>query len=158
MNEALKKAPDFTLSDQDGRAHTLSEYAGKWVILYFYPKDMTSGCTLEAQGFRDLLSEFTALGVTVFGISIDNQKSHKKFCEQEALTFPLLSDIDKKVVNLYGVWLEKTMYGKKYMGIERETFLINPDGEIAKHYQKVKPVEHPQEVLRDVKELISLDA
>ncbi|NDE68393.1 thioredoxin-dependent thiol peroxidase, partial [bacterium] len=138
-----KKAPQFILNDQNGKPHKLSDYLGKKVLLYFYPKDMTSGCTLEAQGFRDLLPKFTALDVAILGISIDDEKTHKKFCDKEELTFPLLADVDKKVVQAYGVWVEKSMYGRKYLGIQRDSFLIDETGTIIKHYEKVKPIEHP---------------
>lgn len=141
------KAPDFTLRDQDGKAHTLSSYKGKYVVLYFYPKDMTSGCTLEAQGFRDAYEDFKKDGIVLFGISIDDEKSHKKFCDKESIPFPLLADTDKKVVNDYGVWVKKSMYGKSYMGIQRDTFIIAPDGTIEQHFVKVDPLEHPNEVL-----------
>lgn len=150
---AGKKAPAFKLPDQDGKIHSLADYAGKIVLLYFYPKDMTSGCTTEAQGFRDLAKEYKKAGIIVLGISIDSSKSHKKFCEKESLDFTLLSDEGKKVVEKYGVWQEKSMYGKKYMGTMRESFLIGADGKILKHYEKVNPVTHPEEVLKDVKGL-----
>lgn len=146
---AGKKAPVFKLPDQEGNMHALSDYAGKMVLLYFYPKDMTSGCTTEAQGFRDLAKEYKKAGITVLGVSVDSVKSHKKFCEKESLNFTLLSDEDKKVVEKYGVWQEKSMYGKKYMGTVRESFLIGGDGKILKHYEKVNPVAHPEEVLKD---------
>lgn len=144
-----KKAPVFKLPDQDGKIHSLADYAGQFVLIYFYPKDMTSGCTTEAQGFRDLAKEYKKSGIAVLGVSIDSVKSHKKFCEKELLNFTLLSDEDKKVVEKYGVWKEKSMYGKKYMGIMRESFLIGKDGRIVRHYQKVNPIEHPAEVLKD---------
>lgn len=153
-NWVTKKAPAFKLPDQDGKTHSLADYAGQIVLLYFYPKDMTSGCTTEAQGFRDLAKEYKKAGIVVLGVSIDSVKSHKKFCEKESLNFTLLSDEDKKVVEKYGVWKEKSMYGKKYMGIMRESFLIGKDGHIVKHYEKVSPVEHPAEVLRDVEEIL----
>ncbi len=140
-------APDFTLPDQTGKMHKLSSYRGKYVVLYFYPKDMTSGCTLEAQGFRDLYPDFKKDGIVLFGISIDDQKSHKEFCEKESLTFPLLSDVDKEVVQAYGVWVKKSMYGRSYMGIQRDSFIIAPDGTIEQHFAKVDPTEHPNEVL-----------
>ena len=144
-------APQFTLSDENGKSHSLGDYLGQKVILYFYPKDMTSGCTLEAQGFRDLEKEFSKLNVKIFGISVDNEKSHKKFCDKESLNFSLLSDIEKKVVNDYGVWVEKKMYGKAYMGIQRDTFVIGEDGKVLAHFEKVDPMEHPKEVLLFVK-------
>ena len=150
---AGKKAPSFTLKDQDGKIHKLSQYQGGMVLLYFYPKDMTSGCTVEAQGFRDAWKELKKLGVTVLGVSPDNITSHKKFCDKEKLNFPLLADVQKKVVEKYGVWVEKLMYGKKYMGVQRDSFLIGKDGKILKHYEKVKPAKHPGEVIADVRAL-----
>lgn len=140
-------APDFSLKDQEGKLHQLSAYKGKIVVLYFYPKDMTSGCTLEAQGFRDLEPEFRRLEVVVFGISPDDEKSHQKFCEKESLNFSLLADVGHVVAENYGVWVEKSMYGRKYMGVRRDSFIIGKDGSILKHFSKVKPEEHPQEVL-----------
>lgn len=148
-----KKAPTFSLKDQDGKVHKLADYQGGLVLLYFYPKDMTSGCTVEAQGFRDAWKELRKLGVTVLGVSADSVASHKKFCEKEDLNFPLLADEKKEVVVKYGVWVEKSMYGKKYMGIQRDSFLVGKDGKILKHYVKVKPAEHPGEVIKDVKML-----
>lgn len=148
------KPPEFKLSDSTGNIHSLADYAGKVVVLYFYPKDMTSGCTIEAQGFRDLIPKFRKLGVVVLGISPDDVKSHAKFCEKESLDFPLLSDIDHKVALQYGVWVEKSMYGRKYMGIQRDTFVIDRDGNLAKHFEKVKPLEHPAEVLEFVELLV----
>lgn len=145
-----KKAPDFKLQDQDGEVRSLADYKGKFVLLYFYPKDMTPGCTTEAQCFRDRLNELKGLGVQVLGVSADDVKSHKKFAEAHKLNFPLLADTEKEVIQKYGVWGEKSMYGKKYMGIMRESFLINGDGVIVKHYEKVKPAEHVEEVVRDV--------
>lgn len=149
-----KKAPTFKLPDQDGEIHALADYAGQIVLLYFYPKDMTSGCTTEAQGFRGLAKEYKKQGIVVLGVSIDSVKSHKKFCDflspLEPLNFTLLSDEDKKVAEKYGVWKEKSMYGKKYMGIMRESFLIGKNRRIVKYYEKVNPLEHPAEVLKDV--------
>ena len=146
-------APDFTLSDQDDKNHKLSDYKGKWVLLYFYPKDDTSGCTKEACMIRDELPNFKKLKVSVLGVSVDSVKSHKKFAEKYGLPFALLSDEDKKVVDKYGVWAEKSMYGRKYMGTLRTSFLINTNGKIAKIYKKVKPEIHAGEVLSDLKEL-----
>lgn len=145
-----KKAPDFRLQDQDGEARSLADYRGSYVLLYFYPKDMTPGCTTEAQCFRDKLNELKGLGVQALGVSADDVKSHKKFAEKHGLNFPLLADTEKEVVGLYGVWGEKSFLGKKYMGIMRESFLIDGDGVIVKHYEKVKPAEHLEEVMRDV--------
>ncbi len=149
-----KTAPNFELPDQNGDVHKLEDYKGKYVVLYFYPKDMTSGCTVEAQNFRDNLEEFKKLGVEVIGMSKDSVKRHKKFEEKEELNFTLLADEECKVVETYGVWVEKSMYGKKYMGIQRDTFVIDPEGKIVKHYEKVKPKDHVQEVLDDLRELL----
>lgn len=121
------------------------------VLLYFYPKDMTPGCTIEACNFRDRLADLKAIGVQVLGVSADDVESHKKFAKKERLNFPLLADVDRKVSTAYGVWKEKSMYGKNFMGISRESFLIDGSGKIVKHYQKVKPAEHAQEVTSDVK-------
>jgi peroxiredoxin Q/BCP len=145
-----EEAPYFELPDQNGTARSLLEYRGKKVLLYFYPKDMTHGCTVEAQGFRDLEKEYAEKKITVLGISTDSVASHKKFCDKESLNFTLLSDEKKKVVNEYGVWKEKSLYGKKYMGVMRESFLLDEKGALLKHYQKVDPITHPAEVLKDV--------
>jgi len=147
-----KKAPNFKLMDQDEKVHTLSDYKGKWTLIYFYPKDLTSGCTVEAEGFRDNLKLLQKMDVAILGVSCDDVKSHKKFAEKLGLNFPLLADTEKKMVEAYGVWVEKSMYGKKYMGIQRDSFLIDPSGKIVKHYKKVKPANHPAEVISDVKE------
>ncbi len=151
-----KKAPELKLKDQDGKIRALKEFAGSYVIIFFYPKDLTPGCTTEACSFNDNLSKLKKLGVQVLGISCDDEKSHQKFIAKHDLAFPLLADTEKKVVNDYGVWGEKSMYGKKYMGITRESFLIDPKGVIVKHYSKVKPAEHVAEVISDVKELSKL--
>ncbi|MEK7673452.1 MAG: thioredoxin-dependent thiol peroxidase [Patescibacteria group bacterium] len=148
-----KMAPDFVLEDQNGEKHSLKNYLGQMVLLYFYPKDMTPGCTVEAQCFRNRLNDLKKLDVQVLGVSCDDVKSHKKFAEKEGLKFPLLADVDKEVVNAYGVWVEKSMYGKKYMGIQRDSFLIDKKGKIVKHYVKVKPEEHTEEVIKDVREM-----
>ncbi len=148
-----KKAPGFSLSDQQGRTHALGSYKDKWVVLYFYPKDDTPGCTKESCGFRDLTAEFAKAGAVVLGCSILDGASKKKFAEKHALNFPLLADEDNKVAEAYGVWQEKSMYGKKFMGINRETFVIAPDGTIAAHWPKAKGnEEHPAEVLAWLKE------
>ncbi len=145
-----KKAPDFTLPDQDGKEQRLSDYAGKWVLLYFYPKDDTPGCTLEACTIRDSYADFKKAGIVVLGVSKDSVKSHGKFVEKYKLPFTILADEEKKVVQLYGVWQEKKLYGRAYMGIARWSFLIDPKGKIAKIYEGVKPAEHAAEVLKDV--------
>ena len=152
-NSVGQKAPNFELEDEEGKTHTLEHYKGQYLLLYFYPKDMTSGCTVEAQCFRNRMNDFKSFGVQVLGVSCDDTKSHKKFAEKEKLNFPLLADVDKKVVNAYGVWVEKSMYGKKYMGIQRDTFLIDPAEKIVKHYVKVKPETHIEEVLKDLEGL-----
>ncbi len=151
--EINKKAPKFTLLDQDGEKRSLSDYEGKKVLLYFYPKDDTPGCTTEACSFRDRLNELKKFGVQVLGVSCDDVKKHKKFVEKFDLNFPLLADTEKEIVNKYGVWLEKSMYGKKYMGIQRDSFLIDENGVIQKHYEKVKPAEHVDQIIADLKSL-----
>ena len=138
------------MPDQDGKMHTLADFAGKYLVLYFYPKDMTSGCTLEAQLFDEKLAELKGLGAEVVGVSPDSVDSHKNFCNKEKLAFTLLSDEGHKVCDTYGVWVEKSMYGRKYFGVERSTFLIDPKGVVVKEYRKVKPAEHPDEVVGDL--------
>lgn len=150
MLEIGKKVPDFTLQDQDWESHSLSEFQGQKVLLYFYPKDDTPGCTVEACNFRDHLNELKKRGVQVLGVSPDSADSHKKFVAKHGLNFPLLADVDKEVVNMYGVWVQKSMFGKKYMGVQRDSFLIDEEGSLAKHYVKVKPKGHVAEVLADV--------
>lgn len=147
------KAPAWTLLDQDGKEHSLSDYKGQWIVLYFYPKDDTPGCTKEACSFRDNLPKFKKIKATVFGISIDPPKKHAKFIEKFQLPFTLLSDEDKTVVNAYGLWAKKKFMGREYMGTLRTSFIINPEGKIAKVYEGVKPEAHAEEVLADLKEL-----
>lgn len=149
-----KKAPSFSLPDQNRKKHKLSEYVGKWVLLYFYPKDDTPGCTKEACMLRDNFPSFKKLGITVFGVSADNEKSHKKFEEKYKLPFILLSDIDHKVAEKYGAWGLKKFMGREYEGMHRVSFLINGEGKIAKVYEKVRPEVHAEEVLGDLKELM----
>ncbi len=153
MIQEKMKAPDFNLLDEDGIPHTLSEYHGAPLILYFYPKDNTPGCTTEACSFRDDYSAYEKAKVTILGVSADSVKSHKKFKEKYQLPFTLLSDPEHTVCEAYGVWAEKQMMGKKYMGILRTTFVINKNGEIAKVFEGVKPSEHSKEVLEVVKNL-----
>lgn len=148
-----KKAPDFTLQDDEGNERSLAEFMGTTVLLYFYPKDMTPGCTVEAECLRDRMNDLKAAGVQVLGVSTDDVKSHAKFREKHHLNFPLLADTEKKVVADYGVWQEKSFMGRKYMGISRESFLIDKKGIVVKHYEKVKPADHAREVLEDVKAL-----
>ncbi|MEM9221468.1 MAG: thioredoxin-dependent thiol peroxidase [Pseudomonadota bacterium] len=147
------KAPDFTLPGDNASEISLSSYRGKPVVLYFYPKDNTSGCTKEAQAFNDLWPTFKKAGVTVIGVSPDSAASHDKFKAKFDLAFPLAADTETEVANAYGVWKEKSMYGKKYMGVERSTFLINKDGKVAKAWRKVKVPGHAEAVLDAVKAL-----
>lgn len=153
MPAAGKKAPAFTLPDEDGKARSLKDYAGKWVLLYFYPKDNTPGCTVEACTIRDQFQDFKKIKAVVLGVSTDSIASHKRFKDAYELPFTLLADTDKKLVNRYGVWGEKNMMGRKYMGTKRTSFLISPDGKIAKVYEKVKPPVHAAEVIADIKML-----
>lgn len=140
-------APDFTLNDSNGNPVSLKDFKGKGVILYFYPKDNTSGCTQEACDFRDAFPEFEKLNAVVLGISADSEKSHKGFASKYDLPFILLSDPEKEVIQKYDVWKEKSMYGKNYMGIERTTFLIDKEGKIRKIFPKVKVAGHVEEIL-----------
>lgn len=148
-----QKAPDFTLPDQEEQTHKLSDYKGQWILLYFYPKDDTPGCTKEACSMRDNLPKFGKTKAKIFGISVDSVASHKKFADKYKLNFTLLADENKKVVEKFGVWQEKSMFGRKYFGTVRDSFLINPEGKIVKIYRKVKPEQHAAEVLADIKEL-----
>ncbi len=148
------KAPQFTEPDQNGNNISLSDYKGKWVILYFYPKDMTPGCTTESCNFRDEYSVFTQKDIAVLGVSKDSSARHKKFEEKYSLPFPLLSDENGSICEDFGVWQKKSMYGKIFNGIVRSTFIINPKGSIAKVYPKVKVKEHVTEILADLKQLM----
>jgi len=147
-------APVFNLPDQDGAEHTLGEYAGKWVLLYFYPKDDTPGCTIEACTIRDQFADFNKINAVVLGVSTDSVASHKKFANAYELPFTLLADVNKEMVGAYGVFGEKKFMGRTYMGIKRSSFLIDPNGKIAKVYEKVKPLTHAAEVIADLKELM----
>jgi len=144
------KAPDFTLQADDGREVSLSDYRGKKVVLYFYPKDGTPGCTNEAIQFRDNIKEFEKEGAVILGVSKDSVKSHQKFKQKHKLPFTLLSDPEGKVLNLYGVWKEKSLYGRTFMGTERTTFLIDENGIVKKEYRKVKVKGHAQICLIDL--------
>lgn len=148
--QAGDPAPEFTLPDQNGEKHTLSDYRGRWVLVYFYPRDNTPGCTKEACGLRDQFPAFEKMNTVVFGISTDSVKSHKKFEQKFSLPFTLLADEEKKVVRLYGVWGAKKFMGRVFEGTHRLSFLVAPDGKIAKVYTKVKPDAHAAEVLQDV--------
>jgi peroxiredoxin Q/BCP len=143
-------APEFSLPDQNGKIHRLSDNKGKWVLLYFYPKDDTPGCTKEACGIRDNLPDFKNVNATVLGVSADTVDSHKKFSEKYKLPFTLLSDEKKEVIGAYDSWGEKNFLGKKFDGILRNSFLINPEGRIEKIYEKVDPKDHAQKVLNDL--------
>lgn len=151
MPEEGKKAPVFTLKNQDGKSVSLKDFNGKKVVLYFYPKDDTSGCTKEACSFRDGFPEFNNLNAVILGISPDSVESHKKFAEKYNLPFTLLSDEPREVIEKYEVWKEKNNYGKKYMGVERTTFLIDENGIISKIFPKVKVDGHDQELLEALK-------
>jgi len=147
--ESGQAAPDFKLQDQNGDWHTLEDYRGQWIALYFYPKDDTPGCTKEACAFRDNIFAFDEIGAVVLGISLDDVESHKEFAEKYSLPFSLLADTEKQAANDYGVYT-------KMVGFEmakRQSFIIDPDGNIAKHYEKVSPETHSEEVLADIKAL-----
>ena len=150
MIEAGKKAPAFTLPDQDGNKVRLSDFRGRKVVLYFYPKDNTSGCTTQACGLRDRIDEFDAKGAVILGVSPDSIRSHTKFREKFNLPFTLLADTEHAVAEKYGVWKEKSMYGRKYRGIERTTFVIDPDGRIGQVLPRVKPAGHAEQVLESL--------
>lgn len=141
------KAPDFTLANQKGEKRTLSEYKGQTVVLYFYPKDDTPGCTIQACSYRDSMAEFEKRGIKVFGISKDDVKSHQKFESKYQLNFEILADDGHQALNAYGVWKEKNMYGKKVMGVARTTFIINKEGIITHIFEKVDPSTDTQLVL-----------
>ena len=143
-------APDFTLPDQDGVVHSLSQYRGSWVLLYFYPKDATPGCTTEACSLSEALPNFTNVSATVLGVSADSVASHKKFAEVQNLSITLLSDTEKTMLKDYGAYGPKTFMGRTYDGISRISYLIDPRGRIARVYDKVKPAEHAAQVLADL--------
>ena len=144
------KAPDFTLPDQNGMMHALTDYRGRKVILYFYPKDMTAGCTKQACGFAERYPQFTKKGAVVLGVSKDTVASHKKFEEKYGLPFTLLADPERTVIEAYDVWKEKKLYGKPSMGVVRTTYLIDENGMIIKAYDKVKAAENPEQMLGDL--------
>jgi len=150
-----KKAPDFCLKDQEEDDVCLENMKGEWLVLYFYPKDNTSGCTLEAKDFTCMVEDFSKLGASVIGVSPDPIKSHLKFIGKHDLKLTLLSDEDKEVLEKYGVWKKKKMYGKEYMGVERSTFIIDPEGKVKGEWRKVKVKGHAQEVLDTLKDLKS---
>jgi thioredoxin-dependent peroxiredoxin len=148
-----KKAPAFSLPDQAGTMHSLADYAGQPVVVYFYPKDDTPGCTKESCAFQDNLPKFKKSKAAVLGVSVLNSASKAKFADKYGLTFPLLADEDHSVMEKFGVWQEKSMYGKKYMGVARTTYLIGPDGKVAKRWDGVKVDGHAEEVLAAVQDL-----
>ena len=150
MLEVGTKAPDFTLPDQNGDLHSLSEYRGKKVILYFYPKDNTPGCTKQACGFAERYPQFIEKGAVVLGISKDSVASHKKFEETYGLPFTILSDPELVAIQAYDVWQEKKNYGKTYMGVVRTTYLIDEEGKIAKAFDKVKAADNPEQMLGEL--------
>lgn len=147
------EAPDFILPDQSGENHQLSTYRGRWVLVYFYPKDDTPGCTKEACAIRDNWPEFRKLDVMVLGISMDSAKRHRQFSEKYRLPFVLLADPDRTAIKPYGAWGEKNFMGRKYFGILRTSFLIDPAGVIRKIYEQVKPEAHAEAVLHDLLKL-----
>jgi peroxiredoxin Q/BCP len=152
MLDVGKKAPDFNLLNQDGKKISLKDFLGQKVVLYFYPKDDTSGCTKEACSFSDDLPKFTKIDAVILGVSPDSVKSHKTFSEKYKLKFDLLADEEKNVIEKYDVWKEKSMYGRKYMGVERTTFIIDEKGKIKKIFNKVKVDDHNKEVLEALKD------
>ena len=152
MNEG-DKAPQFALLDQDGKTVKLSDHAGETVVLYFYPRADTPGCTTQACGIRDRRADYAAVGATVIGISPDEPAALRKFADKHDLDFTLVGDPDHSVAEAYGTWVEKSMYGKKYMGIQRATFIIEGDGKIAKVFPKVSPKTHDDVVLKALGEL-----
>jgi len=150
MLEIGTQAPDFTLPDQNGNMHSLSEYRGKKVILYFYPKDNTPGCTKQACGFAERFPQFTEKGAVILGISKDSVASHKKFEEKYGLPFTILSDPELVAIQAYDVWQEKKNYGKTYMGVVRSTYLIDENGKIVKAFDKVKAADNPEQMLGEL--------
>lgn len=153
MNLERQLAPSFALVNAEGKTIQLSDFKGKKIVLYFYPKDMTPGCTTEACDFRDKHKNFSDLNAVIFGVSPDSEKSHTKFIEKHGLPFELLVDSDHVVAEAYGVWVLKKMYGKEYMGIERSTFLIDEEGIVVKEWRKVKVKNHIEEVLSSIREM-----
>jgi peroxiredoxin Q/BCP len=151
--EVGQKAPQFSLPDETGKVHKLSDYRGKTVVLFFYPADDTPGCTLEACNFRDDYSEYSNAGAQLLGVSPDDVESHEKFKTKFNLPYPLLADEGHKVCELYGVWGDKSMFGKQYQGVIRSTFIIDPDGKIVKVFSKVSVAKHSSKVLEAINEL-----
>lgn len=148
----MKQAPDFSLPDQDGKVHSLTDYTGKWLVLYFYPKDDTPGCTAEACAFRDGHEDLAALAEVV-GVSKDTMRSHKKFADKYHLNFTLLADPEHKTIEAFGSWQPKKFMGREFIGTNRDTFIINPSGQIIKEYRGVDPKTHATEIIADLKKL-----
>ena len=149
--EIGQKAPEFTLPNQDGENVSLSDYKGKWVVLYFYPKALTPGCTTQAQNLRDSIKELKALNAVVIGVSGDESKKLAKFVEKEELPFTLVGDTEHTMLEAYDMWKEKSMYGRKYMGVMRSTFIIDPEGNIAHFIPKASPKTHHEDVMKWLK-------
>lgn len=152
MPQEGTKAPAFSLKDADGKTVKLSDFKGKKIVLYFYPRDDTPGCTTEACAFRDALPQIKRKNTVVLGVSKDDETSHQKFIQKYKLNFPLLADPERKAIEAYGAWGEKSLYGKKFMGIIRSTFIIDEKGKIAKVFPKVSPAKHAEEVLKALDE------
>jgi peroxiredoxin Q/BCP len=150
MLAAGDKAPSFTALDQNGSKHDAKQLKGKRYLVYFYPKDSTPGCTVQACGIQSDLEQFNTLGIPVFGVSMDSVASHRKFADKYGLQFPLLADTGKSLIEAYGVWIEKSLYGKKYMGISRSSFLVGADGRIEQVWEKVNTKTHAQDVLNAI--------
>lgn len=150
MLNIKQKAPGFELPDQSGKLHNLENYKGKWVVIYFYPKDNTPGCTIEACAFRDSIKDLENKNIAVLGVSKDTVKSHGRFADKYKLSFPLLSDKDSSTIKQYGAWGMKKFLGKQYEGVQRITYIIDPHGQIAKVYEKVNPLIHAREILNDI--------
>lgn len=155
MSLVGKQAPTFTLNNQQGEAVSLEDFKGKYVVLYFYPKDSTPGCTTQACDFRDSIEDFTALNAVILGVSPDNEASHQKFIAKHKLPFDLLVDEEKEVAEAYDVWKLKKNFGREYMGIERSTFLIDPEGKVVKEWRKVRVKDHIEDALTTLKEMVN---
>lgn len=147
------KAVDFALEDQSGKIVKLSDYTGSWLVLYFYPKDDTPGCTKEACSFRDSFHKLEKMGVSILGVSRDSVASHQKFAAKYNLNFPILSDLDKKVIVGYGAWRQKKIFGREFVGVARMTYLIDPKGNIQKIYEQVNPLIHAGQIIKDITSL-----
>ncbi len=151
--ETGEAAPDFCATDREGNEHCLADYRSKWVVLYFYPKDNTPGCTIEAVDFTAMKGEFESMGAEVIGVSPDSEKSHQRFTDKHDLSLTLLSDPEHRILEPYGAWKEKKMYGKTFLGVSRSTVLIDPEGRVAHHWPKVKAKGHAAEVREKLAEL-----